>query len=191
MSLFVAVQPAHAALEHLEDAIDRIRNDPLARPLYWQPAGRWHVTMAFLGEASEAAALTAAEVLDEIALSITPATIALAGCGAFGRQILWVGVGGAGESDEVAFGAMAHVLQSALRGHGLPIERRPWRPHLTIARTRQADARPAARLLEHYVGPAWPVVELMLVQSHGGPSPAHTLVHRVPVVSRPERPADA
>lgn len=190
MSLFVAVRPSLEALEDLEAAIDRVRRDPRAADLHWQPTSRWHVTMAFLGEASDDATDVAVEVLTQTAGGLPGSRIRLEGSGVFGRQILWVGVVGASDADGDALATSGRLIQARLRRNGLPLERRPWRPHLTVARTRHADARPAVHLLAGYSGPAWPVAELILVRSEGGPSPRHTVVHTVPVVSPPEPSGD-
>jgi hypothetical protein len=53
MSLFIAVYPSPQAVEHLADAVERVRRDPAAAGLHWQPPSRWHITMAFLGEGDD------------------------------------------------------------------------------------------------------------------------------------------
>lgn len=191
MSLFIAVHPSVPAVEHLEDAVERVRRHPSAAGLHWQPPTRWHITMAFLGEGTEEQEQAATDVLDEFPSRAPAVDVSLSGSGAFGRQVLWVGVRGSTSTDDQALAVLATNLHRDVTRRGITLERRPWRPHLTIARARHTDARPAAPLLAHYEGPAWPIDALSLVRSEGGPSPVHTVVHRVALVSQEPPPPGA
>ena len=173
MSLFVAIRPTDQAREDLQDAIDRVRKplEPI-RPA-WQPADRWHITLAFLGDQGDDADDIAADRIDVLATRSEPVALGLAGAGSFGRQVLWIGV----EDADGGLQAMAASLHAGLRADGFTLERRPWHPHLTVARTRGTDARPAVRYLSGYVGPRWAITELLVVRSDGGPHPRHTFVH--------------
>lgn len=184
MSLFIAVYPSPQAVEHLADAVERVRRDPAAAGLHWQPPSRWHITMAFLGEGGDEQEEAATEVLDLLSGRTPLVSVRLSGAGAFGRQVLWVGARGTIPTDDEALDALAASLHREVSRRGIRMERRQWRPHLTIARARHADARPATPLLASYEGPSWPIDALSLVRSEGGPSPVHNVVHRVRLVSR-------
>jgi RNA 2',3'-cyclic 3'-phosphodiesterase len=102
-----------------------------------------------------------------------PMTLRLAGGGRFGSlrrpQVLWAGLAG----DVDALTALAARLARGARSLRLPVEDRPFRPHLTLGRWRPgrpADATLADRLA-HYRGPEWPVGEVALVQSSPSPAP--------------------
>ena len=177
MSLFVAVRPDAAAVEDLEDAVARVRRQPAAQGLHWQAPSRWHITVAFLGDGDVAAAHAVAERLVETRPPLVRG-LRLSGAGCFGRQVLWVGLADGSSRD--ALTAQATGIPGRLRGLGLTVDRRPWRAHLTVARSRGDDARPAARLLSGYAGPPWDATELLVVQSSGGPSPAHRVLHSLP-----------
>jgi 2'-5' RNA ligase len=74
-------------------------------------------------------------------------------------------------------------LAAAARTLGLPVEDRPFRPHLTLGRWRPgrpADGTMTDRLAE-YRGPAWPVTEVRLWESHLGPRPTYETVATWPV----------
>lgn len=94
----------------------------------------------------------------------------LAGGGRFGSlrrpQVIWTGLDG----DVAALVELAERLRGAVRRLGLPVEDRPFRAHLTLGRWR--PGRPAdgslARRLAGYRGPAWPVAEVRLIESHLG-----------------------
>lgn len=177
MSLFVAVRPDAAAVEDLEDAVARIRREPAAQVLHWLAPSRWHVTVAFLGDGDADAADAVAQRLAHPAPPLVRG-LRLAGSGCFGRQVLWVGL--AGGPPRAALATLAAGIPGRLRGVGLTVDRRPWQGHLTVARSRGGDARPAARLLAGYAGPPWDVTELLVVESSGGPNPAHRVLHSVP-----------
>lgn len=103
-------------------------------------------------------------------------TLRLAGAGRFGSvrrpQVLWIGLDG----DVAPLVALAERLRDAAGALGLPVEDRPFRPHLTLGRWR--PGRPADGTLSErmsgYRGPAWTVTEVRLLQSHLGPSPTYT-----------------
>lgn len=179
MSLFIAVRPDETAVEHLQDAVDRVRRMPLAGEVRWQPPSLWHVTLAFLGDPDPLAADEVAERLVELSSRDAVTGVRLAGSACFGRQIVWMGVGG--EAAVTSLRSMVRTIPDLVRGTGVVVDRRPWRPHLTVGRTRRSDARATARALEGYGGPSWDVDEVLLVRSTGGPTPTHHVVASVPL----------
>jgi RNA 2',3'-cyclic 3'-phosphodiesterase len=99
-----------------------------------------------------------------------PAVLRLAGAGRFGSrrrpQVCWAGLDG----DVGVLTALAARLAAAARDLGLPVEDRPFRPHLTLGRwhpRRPADGDLPDRLAG-YRGPDWPLREVALVRSTGG-----------------------
>ncbi len=113
-------------------------------------------------------------------------TLRLAGGGRFGSvrrpQVAWAGLDG----DVVPLVELAGRLAHAARGLRLPVEDRPFRPHLTLGRWR--PGRPADGTLTDrlagYRGPAWPVTEVRLWESHLGPEPTYDVVDTWPVTRR-------
>jgi RNA 2',3'-cyclic 3'-phosphodiesterase len=91
--------------------------------------------------------------------------------------VLWSGLDG----DVAVVADLAQRLARAARGLGLPVEDRPFRPHLTLGRwhpRRPADGDLATRLAG-YRGPDWPLAEVVLVRSTAGRhEPLHTWVTR-------------
>jgi 2'-5' RNA ligase len=178
MSLFVAIVPSPQAIEDLEHRVQSMRSLSECRDLRWQPPGRWHVTMAFLGDADDDADECLRGQLDALGERHTGPALRLAGSGTFGRQILWTGVEGVTPEDTRALADLGAAIHIALRRVGFSLERRPWHPHLTVARSRGPGLGPAMALLEAYSGLTWPVDELLAVRSQGGPTPVHTVLHR-------------
>jgi 2'-5' RNA ligase len=102
-------------------------------------------------------------------------TLRLAGGGRFGSlrrpQVAWAGL----EGDVGPLVELAGRLAVMARRLGLPVEDRPFRPHLTLGRWRprvSADGTLTDRLAG-YRGPAWQVTEVRLLESHLGASPTY------------------
>jgi 2'-5' RNA ligase len=176
--------PADAALDHLGGSLARLQ-DRLSGDVH---APRWvgrdgqHVTLAFFGEVPESRvpALTAAlgRTVGRPSMHLR-----LAGAGTFPERgaprVLWVGVDG----DVAELAELAAAAAEAARSVGVPVDRRPYRPHLTVGRWRSgrpADAALTDRLAD-YDGPAWPVREVLLLESHLGPTPRYDTVATWPV----------
>jgi 2'-5' RNA ligase len=186
--LFVAAYPPAAALDDLAARVDDLHvgqaatagvNARLAaRPL-------WHVTVAFLGDVDEERQDAAAAAVERAAVETDGLpTLRLAGGGTFGRgnfTTLWVGLAG----DVAGLQSLAGTVRAKLRRTHLPYDRKPFRPHLTIARPGQRLPRDQINAdvaaLASYTGPTWRLTELILVESHQGPHPAHVPLHRAPL----------
>ena len=177
MRLFVGITPPAEAVAHAAEVVEGLASTPSLR---WLPRERWHVTLAFLGEVAPDRIPALAGRLDEVAGAHAPLErMRLAGVGTF-RGVLWLGV----EPTERYSPAdrLARAVQREMRAAGVPVERRPWRAHLTIARWRpsagrDAAARRAEDALAAYAGPAFDVHEVRLVHSITGPAPCHTDLH--------------
>ena len=144
----------------------------------WTPPSRWHLTLLFLGDvpADRLAPLT--DAVAPVVAATPPLSLQLAGGGRFGPRrrpaVCWVGLDG----DVVGLTDLAVRLAAAARALGLPVEDRPFRPHLTVGRWR--SGRPAdgnlPERLAGYAGPAWPVAEVVLLRSHLGREPGYEQV---------------
>ena len=162
MRTFVAVRPPPAAVEHLRSAL----------PAWPSAPERWHLTLAFLGEVPDPTAL--APELAGVCAGRGPLDLRLAGSGTFGRGgPVWVGV----EGDRVGLSALAGDVAQACRDAGVDVERRPYRPHLTVGRR----GRPSPARLAAYAGPSWTASEVELVVSLLGPVVEHRVVERFPL----------
>jgi 2'-5' RNA ligase len=110
-------------------------------------------------------------------------TLRLAGGGRFGSrrrpQVAWAGLDG----DVAPLVDLAGRLAEAARSLRLPVEDRPFRPHLTLGRWRPgrpADGDLPERLAD-YRGPEWPVTEVRLLESRLGPNPTYETLASWPV----------
>ena len=172
MRLFVALPPPADALADVDAAVDRVRG--LQPDLRWIASERWHLTLAFYGEIpDESLEGVVAMVGDRLSRSGVgaPFELSFAGAGQFSRRALWVGI----EGNLGRLRALARAVNT---------DRRPYRPHLTVARLRGGqDAGLAAGRLASYVGPSWRAEEVHLVRSYLGPKPRYETVGRWPLVA--------
>jgi 2'-5' RNA ligase len=179
MRLFVALVPPADALAELAAAVDALRATPGLR---WTRPEQWHVTLAFLAEVDDRTRAALTPRLERVAHRHPPPTLALAGGGRFGRQVLWTRVDG----DSAALRRLADAVRAAARRCGLPIDARPYRPHLTLARVSRpaTDLTPLAAALDGFAGRPWSASDLHLVRSVLGAGPGRT-AHHEPVASWP------
>ena len=120
-----------AALPIPDDVAETLKRRQAGLPgAKWRGAEQLHVTLAFYGEVSERAADDLASELARI--SGGPFEIALKGVGAFGdahrSHTIWAGLEKS-EKLTVLAGRCAAAAQRA----GVTVERREYRPHLTLA----------------------------------------------------------
>ncbi|MDQ7819566.1 MAG: RNA 2',3'-cyclic phosphodiesterase [Armatimonadota bacterium] len=118
-----------AAQRALEDAGARIR---------WVKPASLHFTLRFLGEITPAQVALAKIATREAARGVAPFAITLRRLGAFPSlqrpQVVWVGV----EDGAEHLDALARRLDERLARYHFPPEDRRFRPHLTLARVRDA-----------------------------------------------------
>jgi 2'-5' RNA ligase len=178
MRLFAAIDPPEAAVADLGQAVRR-----KGANLRWVPPEQWHVTLAFYGEVSEAAAEDLQVRLERAASRTPQFTLQIKGAGCFPRRpdaakVLWAAVDG----DLAPLAQLADRCTAAGRRIGLAMEKRKFTPHLTLARARQA-ADVSGRLAElwAYEGPTWQATTLRLVRSTLGAEVRHETLAEFPL----------
>jgi RNA 2',3'-cyclic 3'-phosphodiesterase len=172
--LFVAVTPPAGAVDELGSAVTGVR--AVHTGLRWTRPEQWHLTLAFLGEVDERAHADLTTRLTRAAARHAPLRLALHGAGRFGDRVLWTRVTG----DVAELKRLAASVQAAARRARLPVEERPYRPHLTLARGREGVAlRPAVDALAGFSGSTWSATQLHLVRSDLGAGPDRTSRHEV------------
>jgi 2'-5' RNA ligase len=148
MRLFIALELGEEVLREAAALVEELkqrmhRRSPDAR-LTWVTPDRMHLTLRFLGEVrngKESDVLSA--LRDPIAMP--PFDVAWQGLGAFPPKgpprVLWVGAGRGRESVL----ELEKAVSARLEPLGFEQEARPFAPHLTLARVREARGlRPAA-----------------------------------------------
>ena len=143
MRLFVAIQlsdevrSALMAMQHtLRRRCDGVR---------WTRPEQLHLTLKFLGEVLDAEVSGVAEAVERAAGRAKRFEISLNGSGCFPPQgpvrIVWVGV----EEDSGELARCAQAMETELERIGFARERRPFSPHITIGRVREARSKGRTR----------------------------------------------
>jgi 2'-5' RNA ligase len=156
-------------------AARRALGDDATRIRWVQMAGL-HVTLRFLGPTPMDQTGVVADALDRAAAGVGPFDVRIAGAGSFPApdrpRALWLGIVAGAET----LGTIASAFERELSAAGWPVESRPFRPHLTIARTDGvSDGPAAAAALERAAASlqaAFRADRVVLYRSHLGSGPA-------------------
>src|ERR1700754_623507 len=143
MRLFIAIELSDALRRSAAAALTRIRNrvqDAAPKSVVrWVPGDNLHITLWFLGEVQDARTAQLLEAMRK-PLAAPPFTLRLGGTGAFppsgAPRTIWLGV----TSGRDALVSAHDKLGPRLTPLGFTAEKRPYSPHLTLARVK--DVRP-------------------------------------------------
>ncbi|MGZ6339981.1 MAG: RNA 2',3'-cyclic phosphodiesterase [Candidatus Limnocylindrales bacterium] len=178
--LFVAVPLPEAERAVVVALVERVRGSepPQAGRRRGRPDVRWvrldglHLTLRFLGPTAEERLAAVREAVRETAAGVVPFRVRLSGGGAFPTperpRAIWLGV----VEGRDALAEAARRLDAAIEPLGWPPEERPFRAHLTLARSDGAPAasQAASRLqaAADDLDVAWTADRIVLFESHTG-----------------------
>jgi 2'-5' RNA ligase len=171
-------QPVRDSVASIVESV-RAEGDPSVRDVRWVRLDGLHLTIRFLGPTEESDVTAISAAVDRVANSLEPFDVVLAGAGAFPSvarpRALWLGVdGGISKLEE-----SASALEDALAEAGWPRSDRPFRPHLTLARSDGVRAGPqvARRLIDAAAGvrESFRADALVLFETISGGGPARYL----------------
>lgn len=126
MRLFIAIHFPEKVKDRLESGINTLRKQ--GRRASWCRRENLHLTLEFLGELDTPEKAIAA--MEQI--RAMPFSLAFGASGRFRHRegdIFWLGF----QPNESLL-QLQKQLHRALRAQGIPLESRPYRPHLTLAR---------------------------------------------------------
>jgi 2'-5' RNA ligase len=136
--LFVAAPLPEDAADAIAELVEGVRAKGLptgARDVRWVRLDGLHLTLRFLGPTPEDRIGPTAAAVRRAAVTTDAIDGVLAGAGTFppgGRpRTLWLGLTDGAD----ALGALATTINAELVGAGWPPDDRPFRPHLTLARS--------------------------------------------------------
>lgn len=184
--LFLAVRPPLTVTDELETYIGPRRD---AEPgLRWAQPEHWHLTLAFLGDVTDAQEDALIENLLPVSDRTAGFELTLGGGGSFphpdAAKVLWLGV----REGSAQLEALAKRCRTAVARAGVQIEGGRFQPHLTVARSnRGIQARRWLGLLDTFGSFRWQVSDVVLIDSEltrGGPR--HRVTERFEL-SRDER----
>jgi RNA 2',3'-cyclic 3'-phosphodiesterase len=178
LRLFVAIEIPEAVKDLVEEAFAPWRDAfPRAR---WAPRENWHVTVKFLGRTWPRLVDWVPEQLENASAGVTPFPTRISGVGSFPSartgRVLW-----AGFEDEAAVVTLAAAVEGALVDE-FPAEKRPFHPHLTVARSDPPVKLPAAFAETPLLTEGWDVDHVVLFRSHlRRPAPIYEPLARFPL----------
>jgi len=135
--VFIAIDFSPEIYERLESVKEQLETDLPNVPVRWVPVKNIHLTLKFLGDIS----ITNLGVLNEIlrmeAQKINPFDISVGDLGAFPSiyrpRVIWIGIKAPNELKSLQQG-----IETETARVGYPPERRPFSPHLTLARVQKS-----------------------------------------------------
>lgn len=140
LRLFIAVELSDAARNAVSGVIDRVVESGVKnlRPVR---AETMHLTLKFLGDVPSGRIEDLVEAIRAVALTDTSFALTLSGAGVFPSpartRVLWLGIGG----DTTALGELHLGIEDAVASLGFARDRKPFSPHLTVARLRDRASR--------------------------------------------------
>ena len=172
MRTFISADIPDEAREGLALFLSQLRAMDLEK-LRWVQPEAMHLTLKFLGEIDQDKVGPVLSAMADSCKGTSPLDLATGELGCFPNrrspQVVWLGL----EGDMEALTKLQAKLDGELhRTAGLPLENRPFRPHLTLARVRrgatEAERRQIWDTIESTPPPQtiiWQVSQLSLVHS--------------------------
>ena len=168
LRLFIAVELPDAVRTELDRVIARLRRESPQGAAKWVRSEGVHLTLKFLGPVPSARVEAIQSALQEAARGVPPFQLQPTGLGAFhgsrggplefqrGREsyahnltVIWLGLGG----DVPELARLARQVEAQVAPLGYPTEKRPFFPHLTLARVPRTAGRAEREALFHAVEP--------------------------------------
>jgi 2'-5' RNA ligase len=163
MRMYALITPPPAVLDHLRQAVTAAGVQAPNAP--WTTPAMWSCRLARFGNLGLHELTIVTETLGQIGTYCPPLALRLAGAeahpSAASAEEISVGV----EGDLDALLSLANTIPSIVQRHGLFLDRRSFRPVVTVAQATRQPFHAAAGLsaLRDYVGPEWTATEMRLV----------------------------
>ncbi|WP_445666524.1 RNA 2',3'-cyclic phosphodiesterase [Fodinibius sp. AD559] len=159
MRLFIAIplpKGVKQKLVGLQQPIDGLR---------WQSQEQMHLTLKFVGEVNKATAAELREELDKIDHPEFSMTIAGIGCFPEGKppKVVWAGI-----KENMILEELHQKVEDRCEKMGIAPENRPYKPHVTIGRTKSTPKRAVTSFINQhktFALPDIPVDEFVLFES--------------------------
>jgi 2'-5' RNA ligase len=135
---FIAVQLPSDVKQEMGLVADVLAGQIPERSVRWVKPDLMHITLRFLGETAVSKLDAISQAIDNAAKNQAPLKLHLHGTGCFPNakrpRVIWVGL--AGQVPELA--AFKRNLDGGLVDLGWEMEKRPFKPHLTLGRVKDA-----------------------------------------------------
>jgi len=131
--LFLAINLPPEVRQAIAEAAAPLRE--IAPALSWVQEQKIHLTVKFLGEQPEVMCERIAAAMRNVAARNRVVDVELGGIGAFPNfrrpRVVWIGV-----TPEPKLELLHHDVEATCESLGLPVDGKPFRPHLTLARVK-------------------------------------------------------
>jgi 2'-5' RNA ligase len=128
---FIALDLPVPVCNYLADLTGQFQKKGMVK---WVPAEQLHLTLVFAGDLPEASLEGLREEVRTV--DVPPLSLHLSSLGHFPPRgeprVVWAGLGG----DVEAVSKLQHELAGRAARHGVPIEARPFVPHVTLGRVK-------------------------------------------------------
>jgi RNA 2',3'-cyclic 3'-phosphodiesterase len=134
MRIFIGIKLDDRVHEEIESFLKPFKK--ISSPMRWVKPANIHLTLKFIGEASEGRYTQIEGSLKDTEFDTGPVELQLSGCGKFGRgdslDIFWIGVTPSASLTEIF-----NKIETSLTKAGIGKENRPFKPHLTVGRNKK------------------------------------------------------
>lgn len=135
MRLFVGIKLENSVLEQIDKFLKPFKKT--ASPVKWTELQNLHVTLKFIGEVPDSQYNMIQKKLASADFNTGPLELTFRGCGKFGRgrdmNIFWIGI-----DENQIMQDVYHRIENSLHRLGIPKEKRPFKPHITVARNKKS-----------------------------------------------------
>jgi 2'-5' RNA ligase len=175
---FIAIELPARVKQYLAALTDELAARTPSRSVRWVKAERMHLTLRFLGETDKNLLPRLGAALDTAGTEHAPFALQLDGFGCFPNcrrpRVLWAGLAG----DLEAAASLKAGIDAALEPVGWAPEERPFKPHLTLGRVKDARQLGQPAQPETIDPLPIPVTAFHLLQSDLKPQgPIYTIRH--------------
>jgi len=150
---FIAIEPPSDIRRQIKEYIQQLRAQFPQVRASWLHEHNLHLTLKFIGDIPITRIPAISESCSEASRQIEPFDLIVSGCGTFpphGKpKVLWIGIEDAEAGTQMSRLRQLHAaIEDSCATYGFEREVRPYQPHLTIARIR--EARDSRALAEHH-----------------------------------------
>ncbi|KAF6581707.1 RNA 2',3'-cyclic phosphodiesterase [Paenibacillus sp. EKM212P] len=152
----------------------------------WSDFRDYHVTLQFLGDVETSVIPKLEQVLVQAATEHGPFTLGIGEAGFFGREefprVLWRGVTGQRDSLDQLYQSILQATEPL----GFKPEERPYRPHITVARSYTGGQPVPASVWQpnDRSSEPWEVAEFVLYATRLGQKPMYQIIQTFPLIRR-------
>jgi 2'-5' RNA ligase len=162
---FIAVSLSTEAKQEVGRIVSVLAGRVPDRSVRWVKPGLLHVTLRFLGETAVSKLPAISKVMDTAAQAQVPLTLQLSGTGCFPNvnrpRVIWIGLAG----QLTPLNDFKRDLDVGLETLGWAVEKRPFRPHLTVGRVKDAGKLRGVSLETDVREETVPVTAVHLIES--------------------------